>query len=213
MGFGLAFFLLGATAIHTADFGLTALMIIIGAGVAAAGTAAQVAAAQQQRKAVEDQNKYQRLLAAQRNEQISVQQKQIANRETATRAELLRRATGERGSITAATAESGIGFGGTWDAFLRQADYEAATNVAINTLNAALESQAAASGSYTPNYGRANDPLLDAGLAGISGLSTGLSVASAGIGIARALKSTPRDSTYASRQYDAANMPTGPHVL
>lgn len=160
---------------------ITATALIVGVAAGGAQTAASIsgqrAQAHAQRKAVRQQN------AA-----ITQQQKQISAQETVERQKAFDRSHQIRSRIRVAAGESGLGTGGSVDAMLRQADYDEAQNADILSDNAA--NQRAYLDSTRARYHRPNQ-ILQGIVAGLGGLSTGLSIGSSVMSAGSAMKSAP----------------------
>ena len=111
--------------------------------------------------------------AAARNRAIAVNQKQIAASKSLEAAKLANRANMVRSRLRVAAGESGMGMGGTYEALMRQTDYEEAVEGEILTRNALAEIASARAEGAKETYMPAS-PLMEAMAASSRGFSSGL---------------------------------------
>ena len=142
---------------------VTALTIgsTIAGGVSAFASAAQ---AREEAKAQEEAQRRAYLENAKRiNEQMTVERAKSVNR-----ANLI------RSRIRVATGEAGIGYGGTYEALMRQTDYDDFINREIIGRNAQLAISSEA--SKIQAVPETINPLISGFLGSLGGLQTGLSI-------------------------------------
>ena len=127
------------------------------------------------------QNKYQKRRARAEDKAISIQSKQIQQQSVVEKQKSFDEAQQIRSRIRVAAGESGIGLGGTYDAFMRQADFDSAFNEQTIEDNA-LMNIAAVHSQRTPQAPSTNTT-LNAIIGGLTGLSTGMSLGASGMSI------------------------------
>jgi hypothetical protein len=149
-------------------------------GISAFGSAQAASAQAKYAGDVNDVNRQNYLEAARaRNEAIETTTKQIRSKEAQEKRQQISRTRTLEGRIRTAVGESGLGYGGTFDALMRQADIDASRNLGIIEENAANEIARARSGTFvaapTPMAPTEN-PLMAGLMAGLGGIQTGLNM-------------------------------------
>jgi len=147
--------------------------LIIGSTAVTAGIS--VLAARQQNAAMQS-------AASAQIRQGQAQQQQIQDQSAIERMRHQREADRIRGRLRVAAGEAGVGIGGSYDALIRQADFDEALNLSIldrNTANAMDAARAGLSVDLARIGASAQNPLIAGFMGGLTGLNTGLSIAGA----------------------------------
>lgn len=158
--------------------------LIVGASAGLAQTGLTVYQSMQQAQYHRDVRKAQGRAAG-------IQAQQVRAQEALEREQASRRAQQVRGRIRAAAGESGLGFGGTYDAFMRQTDYEELTNRMILGQSAENAIQAIFSGIQPMPK---SNLMLDAAVGVLGGLQTGLGMTSGIMQLGTAYQKAPGTS-------------------
>ncbi len=147
--------------------------LLIGGATAAtsAGTAIYTSAA-----AAKGQESYARESYALQKEAIEVQQGQVREQEAVERYKMQNKAQQIRSRIRVRAGESGIGLGGTYEAMMRQVDYDAEMNKLILGRNARNQIMSIRS-RQQPIRQQPMSPFLEGLTSGISGFASGLQIA------------------------------------
>lgn len=145
---------------------------IAGAGLAlgAAGSAASASA----------QNSIARAQQAALHRAVGVQQQQVVDAAELERRKRLNEAAMIAGRLRVAAGDAGTGFGGSYQALQRQADYDLALNDAIAARNLRANLVAIRTGGQAQALqiaAQRTNPLLQGLLGGLSGFNAGLSIA------------------------------------
>jgi hypothetical protein len=144
------------------------LTLGLGLGIVSAGASFYGSA--QQAKAQEE---YTKQSYAAQLKAITANQVQIREQESVEKYKIQNQAHLIASRIRASAGESGIGFGGSYQALLRQTDYDEMMNIEIIRRNAAAKLQGLV---VEPVRTQPFSPLLDAFSGGVSGFSTGLQI-------------------------------------
>lgn len=183
-----------------ADFGITegiALASVITAAGAAGTTA--YAANQSSRR----QNRVAEAVAKSTAAAAAIQSTQLKAQAAAEKQKQIQAAERVRGRVRVAAAAAGFEDVGSYEAFLRQSQYDTALNTKIIDTNLSANLDRVASGlsaSYADLGGRITSPLLAAFSGGAQGAQAGLAIASAIPGPSKAQpdpSSIPQYSTQA----------------
>jgi hypothetical protein len=158
-------------------FGVDDAVLIIAAAIAAlsAGTSVGSAAYQNAQANARAKQAMEAARKQQAAQMVASQQQTLAEKN-----KRLNEAQLIRSRLRVAAGESGLGFGGTYEALVNQADYDAAANVGILQQNLARNILALSLGgeaqmaSLVPVQ---TSPLLSGISGGLQGLSTGLAIA------------------------------------
>jgi len=140
-------------------------LAVVGGGMAVLG----------EMKAGETQAEYMRRSYASQQEAVSAENRMIRDQETLEKKKAINQARLIASRIRVTAGESGLGFGGTYEALLRQSDYDTAINLGIIGQNAQNQF-ASAAGKMQPINSREYNPLFAGLSAGIGGYATGLSL-------------------------------------
>ena len=146
---------------------------LLAAALGAVSTYATVDAANKQNKATSDAMQ----IAAKNATQ---QQKAVVAQAQLEKEKRLREAQTIRGKLRVATAESGIGFGGTVDALNRQLDYDVSKSLGVLEQNKQNQLQSIRSGGQADLAslaGTFRSPALEGLVGGLRTIQTGLSIA------------------------------------
>ncbi len=157
---------------------LTTALIIAGASAAVSGGTA-ITSTVLQNRAQQEAADAQSALARQQARQLMTVAQQKAQIE---RGKKINEGNLVRSRLRVAAGESGIGYGGTFEALMRQIDFDASSNVAIveQNLSNRLSSIRLGEASQLASLTAIPDSPILAGLSsGVQGFSTGLSIASA----------------------------------
>ena len=140
--------------------------------ITAATATVSVMAARRQNEAMED--------AAQAQiRQGQAQQTQIQDQSAIERMQHQREAGRIRGRLRVAAGEAGVGIGGSYDALIRQADFDEALNLSIldrNTANAMDSARAGLQVDLARISANTQNPFIAGFMGGMQGLSTGLRI-------------------------------------
>ena len=147
----------------------TTTALLIAAGTTALGTGMSVMQAQQANKAADAQHEAEKRAA-------EIQAKQLEIQSSFQKEEVTRKANLLQSSILVAAGESGIGYGGTFNALMNEVAMTDARNRAIIEDNTFLNIERVKSG-VSPKAPDVN-PFLSGLSGGLGGLSAGLSLTS-----------------------------------
>ena len=163
-----------AAAAPAATAGLTAgqASLLLTAGTSAVSMGTSAYAASQQNKAISAGMDAQARAAA-------IQQQQLASQTGQAQQERVREANQLAARIRVARGEAGVGLGGSTAAVLRQADFDAASDINTIGQNYLMSAQRVRSGADAGMIeleNRTQNPILTAFLGGMQGLNTGLQI-------------------------------------
>jgi hypothetical protein len=149
-------------------------LTVVGLAIAGAATSATVSAisARKQNQAISKAMKSQRSAT-------TVQQKQLADAAGLEKLKRRREHAAILGRLRVASAEANVGFGGTFAALERQADFDLAANQRIideNYRNQVALVRSGFEANIAQLESQVRNPVLDSVVAGIGGFQTGLSI-------------------------------------
>ncbi len=151
---------------------MEAIPLIIGAGTGAMGATASAAEARQF-------NRYERRRVSAEQEAQLVRARQVQAQAALEEQKNFNEAHLIRSRIRVAAGESGIGLGGTYEALMRQADYDAYINSEIIKQNLSMS----LTNIRRPLLQRETSPLFAGLSGGLGGLQSGLSMGTSITGI------------------------------